>query len=89
MILTILVLMTYPTGETIEAGQLVWINEGSQQAIIFQVIEDRDSLAGWGVEDIGIFVALSRPPKRDLFIGRRFFEDEGIGPVAPHEPQLL
>ena len=89
MILTILVLMTYPTGETIEAGQLVWINEGSQQAIIFQVIEDRDSLAGWGVEDIGIFVALSRPPTRDLFIGQRFFEDEGIGPVAPHEPQLL
>ncbi len=85
--------MTYPSGEIIEIGDLIWINEGSQQAIVFEVIEDRNRLVSWGLNDIGIFVALSRPTDstltRDLFIGQRFFEDEGIGPVAPHEPQLL
>jgi hypothetical protein len=85
--------MTYPSGEIIEIGHLIWINEGAEQAIVSKVIEDRAQLASWGLDDIGIFVALSRPsdstPSRDLFIGQRFFEDAGIGPVALHEPLLL
>lgn len=85
--------MTYPSGDIIEIGHLIWINGGTQQAIVSEVIEDHNQLASWGLTDIGIFVALSRPsastPSRDLFIAQRFFEDDGIGPVAHHEPHLL
>lgn len=85
--------MTYPTGEIIEIGDLIWIDEGAQQGLVAEVVEDSDSLASRGVEGIGIFVALTRPsgstPTQDLFIMQRFFKNEGIGPVAAHEPRLL
>jgi hypothetical protein len=86
-------IMTYPSGEIIEIGNLIWINGGAEQAIVSEIVDDRDQLALRGLDDLGIFVSQSRPsdstPSWDIFIGQRFFEDEGIGPVAPHELPLL
>ena len=80
-----IIYMKFPDNTDIQVGQRIWINEGTSQAIVAEVIEDIGVLKKRGLTEIGIFVDLSNakspPYSCDLFIAEKYFLDEGVGCV--------
>lgn len=83
--------MKFPDNKDIQVGQRIWINEGTSQATVAEIIEDIGLLKQRGLTAIGIFVDLSNasspPYSCDLFIAEKYFSEEGVGCVHIYEQE--
>ena len=87
------------------AGDLVWWNEGVCVGFVLEVMEERDDYERWGLAEPSVAVSNVHPfaaneAKHKQHIGTVAgggivvysacdLEDEGIGPLAPHERSEL
>ena len=74
--------MKYPDGSNVQIGDKVWVNEGSDIAIVAEVLESKEKISSWGVGEPGIMVCFDlkkRDYSCDAFIALSQFNDEGIG----------
>lgn len=79
----------YPNGVEARVGDIVWSDEGRNVRKVVEVVATREQCARWGVDECGVMLAWhigAFDLGGMLYIGRAFFEEEGIEPV---EPQYL
>ena len=48
--------MKYKTGEVVQIGDSVLIENGATPGIVSKIIETQDQMDEWGVEDMGLFI---------------------------------
>jgi hypothetical protein len=71
--------MQYPSGRKVQIGDVIWINEGSQQGEVTRVIESNSDFQIWGLNEPGIFVQFTTSERSgEIFIFEHHFREEGI-----------
>lgn len=74
--------MEYPSGQKIQVGDLVWLNEGAQQGRVTRIVEVESDFHKSSVSESGIVVCVSDSEGGgEVLIFERHFVDEGIEPV--------
>ena len=75
--------MNYPSGKSVQIGDVIWINEGTQKGKVIQIVETEIEISNWGLAEPGIYVHLSNTAAEcDVFIFERHFNDEGIDKIV-------
>ena len=76
----------YPNGVEARVGDIVWSDEGRNVRKVVEVVATREQCARWGVDECGVMMAWhigAFDLGGMLYIGRAFFDEEGIEPVEP------
>lgn len=74
--------MQYPSGRKVQIGDVIWMNEGSQQGEVTRIIESSSDFHLWGLNEPGIFVQFATSERSgEVFIFEHHFHEEGIDPV--------
>lgn len=81
--------MNYPDGKKIQAGDLVWWNEGDCVGFVQLVADSRSEYESWGLGSPHIFVSNRHPFDPAMRTGVAHngacLEDEGIGLLSEEE----
>ncbi|MCB1098683.1 MAG: hypothetical protein KDN22_24135 [Verrucomicrobiae bacterium] len=74
--------MKFPSGEIIRKGEMIWWDEGARIGVVHEVLEEKEELEAWGLEDPHIVLSGSLPYSPDdkgyISYPLSSFVDEGI-----------
>jgi hypothetical protein len=85
--------MEYPDGTSVNVGDHIWWNEGTSIGFVRTIVESKDDVKAWGLDEPHILISGYHPTDPDdagyVAYSPSDFADEGIGRLTPDEEEML